>query len=115
MLAIREINKLYQEIEAAGKVMIDKAIRIGELLSEQKSSMKQGEWIPWVEANLPFKKRQASSYMRAFIHRKTLKGQSTAHLEGAIASLMQSKEITKNEDTNDRDAEDQLDKDAGRL
>lgn len=84
---VAEICQLQSEIESAGKVMIDKAIRIGELLVKQKADVLHGEWIPWVEDNLPFDRRQASSYMRAFIHRKTLKGQSTAHLTDAITAL----------------------------
>ncbi len=93
MLAIREINKLYQEIEAAGKVMIDKAIRIGELLSEQKASMKHGEWIPWVEENLPFDVREGQNYMRVFAHKEELNAKPVSHLKGAIASLVKSKTV----------------------
>ncbi len=80
MLAIREIHKLYNEIEAAGKVMIGKAIRIGELLSEQKASMKHCEWIPWVDLNLPFGRRQASRYMRIFDTKDELNGTRVSHL-----------------------------------
>lgn len=91
MLAIREIQKLYQEIESAGKVMIEKAIRIGELLTEQKAFVGHGEWIPWIDENLPFDRRQASKYIRAYTHRKTLNGTSSSHLTDAIASLAKPK------------------------
>lgn len=92
MIAIREINKLYQEIESAGQVMIGKAIRIGELLDAQKSSMQHGEWIPWVELNLPFNRMQAAKYMRVHANRQVLLNeQSTFHLEDAISSLAKPK------------------------
>ena len=87
MLAIREINKLYQEIEAAGKVMVDKAIRIGELLSEQKASMKHGEWIPWVEDNLPFGRSESANYMRVYSRQDELNVQPVAHLKDAVKAL----------------------------
>ncbi len=93
MLAIREINKLHQEIESAGKVMIGKAIRIGELLSEQKLSMKHGEWIPWVKKNVPFDRIQASRYMRAHAHRDELNDSSMNHLTDAITALTKSKTV----------------------
>ncbi len=92
MLAIREINKLYQEIESAGKVMIDKAIRIGELLSEQKDSMKHGEWIPWIEDNLPFGRKQVAAYMRVFSNKGELANVTSGlHLTDAISAIAKPK------------------------
>ncbi len=84
---IEEISVLHSANKTDVVTMIERAIRIGELLSEQKSSMKHGEWIPWVEENLPFLRQQAGKYIRAFTHRRTLNGTSTFHLEGAISFL----------------------------
>lgn len=92
MLAIREINKLYEEIESAGKVMIGKAIRIGELLTEQKASLGHGEWIPWIEDSLPFGRKQAAAYMRVFSNKGELANVTSGlHLTDAIASLAEPK------------------------
>ncbi len=91
MLAISEIHKLYKEIESAGKVMIDKAIRIGELLVEQKEALEHGDWIPWVEDNLPFERGQAARYMRVYENRKELNVSSTIHLMDAVKSLAKPK------------------------
>lgn len=82
-----EITKLHKEIHESCKAMLSKAIRIGELLQHQKASLSHGEWIPWIEENLPFERHQVSKYIRAFTHRKTLNGSARTHLHDAIASL----------------------------
>ena len=86
-----EITTLHQEICKSCKVMLSKAIRIGELLQHQKSSLSHGEWIPWVKENLPFDRMQTAKYIRAFIHRKTLNETSSVHLTEAITSLTKPK------------------------
>ena len=47
----REINQLHGEILAAAKTTIEKAIRIGELLTARKEKCPHGAWLPWT---LPF-------------------------------------------------------------
>jgi hypothetical protein len=59
-----EIKRLHEEIVGTVKVTLPKAIRIGELLVEQKASMEYGEWLPWLVANCPFAERTARDYMR---------------------------------------------------
>ncbi len=54
-----EISKLHSEIAVYIKVTLEKAIRIGELLAEQKAGMDHGTWLPWMEESLPFRRRQA--------------------------------------------------------
>ena len=49
--AASEINRLHAEICQAARATIEKAIRIGELLTEQKAGLKHGEWLPWLKAN----------------------------------------------------------------
>ena len=48
---------------------LQKAIRIGELLTGIKSGMKHGGWLPWVEKNLPFEHDTATRYMRIYERR----------------------------------------------
>ena len=40
-----------------------------ELLTEIKGGMKHGQWLPWVEENLPFAEDTAQRYMRVFTRR----------------------------------------------
>jgi len=60
-----EIVQLHTEIVASVK----KAIRIGQLLSEQKAEMAHGEFLPWIEKEMPFKKSIAELYMKCYEHR----------------------------------------------
>jgi signal recognition particle subunit SRP54 len=63
--ALDEIRQLHSDILQAARTTLDKAIRIGELLTTVKAQCKHGEWLPWVQANLPFSERTAQNYMRA--------------------------------------------------
>jgi hypothetical protein len=63
---------------AAGKLAgmarssLEKAIRIGELLTEQKARLKHGEWLPWIERNLEFDQKTAWRYTHLFTNRGKL-------------------------------------------
>jgi hypothetical protein len=48
---VAEIRWLHAEILAAARTSLDKAIRIGELLTGIKSGLKHGEWLPWITAH----------------------------------------------------------------
>jgi hypothetical protein len=63
---VNEIIQLHNEIGQYLKMSLDKAIRIGELLTEQKASLKHGEWLPWIDANLPFSRQTADNYRRCY-------------------------------------------------
>jgi len=80
---IQEINKLHNEIGGALKITLDKAIRIGELLTEQKESLKHGEFTPWVNENLPFTDRTARRYMTLYRNRDRLKMDNVSDLVDA--------------------------------
>ena len=77
---INEIVNLHSEIEGLLKLSLDKAIRIGELLYEQKANLKHGEYIPWIKTNLPFTERTGQNYMRLYDNREKLKNESVSHL-----------------------------------
>ena len=68
--AVSEIVALHGQILTTARTTLDKAIRIGQLLTEQKASLKHGEWLPWVEANLPFDRRTATNYMAVYSKRE---------------------------------------------
>ena len=54
IVAADEINRLHHEIDNMARTALEKAIRIGELLTEQRARCKHGEWLPWLKANVQF-------------------------------------------------------------
>jgi hypothetical protein len=61
-----EIGRLCKEITEigirAGKDALPKAIRIGELLVEQKAKIPHGGWLPWLEENFPYSESTAQKW-----------------------------------------------------
>jgi hypothetical protein len=80
---VSEIRQLHGEIDVSLRTTLDKAIRVGELLTEQKASLEHGEWLPWIETNCPFSERTARYYIRFWERRGELKSASVADLAGA--------------------------------
>ncbi len=64
-----EIIALHGEILTAARTSLHKAIRIGELLVEQKARLDHGRWLPWIKEHLPFSPDTAGRYMVVFKHR----------------------------------------------
>src|SRR5665213_3095606 len=86
-IALSEINKRHAEIIKAARTSLDNAIRIGELLSETKSGLKHGEWLPWLQSNLTFSDRTARNYMRCYDERERLKAETISNLTEAYGLL----------------------------
>ena len=62
------------------------AIRAGELLAEQKASLKHGEWLPWLAQHVPgLSDRMARNYMRVAENPELVAGLPT--IRAAIAAL----------------------------
>lgn len=78
-MAVKEIAALHSEIIDAARMTLDKAIRIGELLTGIKSSLKHGQWLPWVKSNLPFDDSQGRRYMAVFRNRDQITNRESAH------------------------------------
>lgn len=74
---IQERVTLHNEIAGHLKMSLEKAIRIGKLLTEQKTSLKHGEWLSWIKANLPFSDRTARVYVRCFDNKDKLADSAT--------------------------------------
>lgn len=85
--AVREIRELHSEISDALRQTLPKAIRIGELLTEQKARLEHGAFLPWVKQNLPFTDRTARNYMRMYRERARLKSESVSDLTTAYKLL----------------------------
>lgn len=71
-----EVNARYDAMGEKIEGAVSDAIWIGERLIEQKNKLAHGEWIPWVEENLKFGRREASNYMRA-----ARNGKRVSHLD----------------------------------
>jgi hypothetical protein len=82
-----EIRRLHEEIIGAVRVTLPKAIRIGELLAEQKTEMEHGSFGPWIEAHCGFTERTAQRYMRLAAVRESLKSDSVSGLTAAYRLL----------------------------
>ena len=84
---VDEIVTLHNEVAGYLRMSLSKAIRIGELLTEQKAALKHGKFLPWIEANLPFTARTARNYMAVYSNRNLLKTESVSDLSSAYRLL----------------------------
>ncbi|HVR34280.1 MAG TPA: DUF3102 domain-containing protein [Methylomirabilota bacterium] len=82
-----EIVALHNEITHAAHTSLEKAIRIGELLAEQKATLKHGGWLAWLKESVPFTSRTATNYIRLFTHRDKLKSEIVSDLGDAVNQL----------------------------
>lgn len=60
-----EIVKLHSGIITAARRSVQDAIKIGQILSEQKERMEHGKFLKWIEP-LPFDERTARRYMAIY-------------------------------------------------
>jgi len=84
---ISKIVTLHNEVASCLRMSVEKAIRIGELLTAQKDSMQHGEFLPWIKANLPFTDRTARNYMAFYANRNLLKSETVSDLSSAYRLL----------------------------
>jgi hypothetical protein len=62
-----EINKLHSDIIISLKISVEKALKIGELLTKQKEQLGHGEYLKWFDnSNIDFDIRTAQRYMLLF-------------------------------------------------
>src|SRR5258707_5120533 len=73
---VDRINRRHRQIMEFGKRALEEAIDIGRELSDAKSSLEHGEWLPWVEDNLEFTTRTAQRYISVWDNRDQLKNDS---------------------------------------
>ena len=71
LAALNKIQELYKRIENNIQKSLIDAIRIGEILTEQKAEFKHAEWLPFVET-LPFSERKAQNYMGLYKNREKI-------------------------------------------
>src|SRR6476619_6513834 len=90
--AVSEINRLHGEICQAARTTIEKAVRIGELLSAQKAGLQHGQWLPWLHANVKFSRQTADNYRRIYEKREELKLLNVGNLSDAYRLLASDKD-----------------------
>jgi len=87
---IEEIIKIHNELQKLYYSGFDRAIRLGELLEEQKKDSGHGEFENWVKDNLPFSARTARNYRMVFKNREFLKRKVVSDLDHAYLLLKKS-------------------------
>jgi len=97
----QEIVTLHQEIVGHLQQSLEKAIKIGQLLTEQKGSMKHGEFGPWLKGNIPFTDRTARNYMRLWREKDRLKMESVSDLKDAYRLITDQKKLPSPPDYSD--------------
>lgn len=84
---VQEITSLHHEIVAAAVSSLEKATRIGELLTQERVRLEHGQWLPWIKKNLPFTDRTARNYLRVYNNRDKIKTETVSDLTGAYRLL----------------------------
>ena len=63
-----EIRKELDDLHQSLKMSVGKAIRVGELLIEQKEFLGHGNFLPWLKSNFEMTERHAQRYMKIADH-----------------------------------------------
>ncbi|NQT01346.1 MAG: hypothetical protein HQ580_04960 [Planctomycetes bacterium] len=85
-----ELCTLYPKFEGIMKSGLAYAIRMGELLTEQKSILGRGDFVPYLKT-LPFSVRLAQDFMKFYRRRDELKNANVAFLTDARKLLSPAK------------------------
>jgi hypothetical protein len=87
---IKEIRKLHSDLFEIMKSSLPKAIRIGELLTEQKKAMEHGDFGKWVERNCSFSYRTGRVFMQLYKGKDRIK----IEWEGEKVKMAESANLT---------------------
>ncbi|GBF52088.1 hypothetical protein LPTSP4_36260 [Leptospira ryugenii] len=98
---VRMIINLHESVIGGMKNVLQNAMALGEELHKIKENIGHGNWIPWIEKNLPFSERSARNYISIYKNRDSLNRQPIADLKSAIkfisAGSQDEKEINPKE------------------
>jgi DUF3102 family protein len=78
-----KINRLHRSIVSS----VDAAIEIGHILTEVRSKLAHGSWLPWLETNIEFSRQTADNYIRLFDNRDKLLNVGNLRLSEAYRLL----------------------------
>jgi hypothetical protein len=93
-----EIRRELVELNQTLKMSVQKAIKIGQLLTEQKEFVGHGGFLAWLESNVNINERTAQRYMA--LHRYRNKTDKLSDLQTAyqqIETLEQQEKLSKQE------------------
>lgn len=68
----KEIKKELSELNDCLKMSVQRAIKIGGLLIEQKEYLGHGNFLPWLESNFDMDDRTARRYMSIYKHKNKM-------------------------------------------
>ena len=86
----RELTRLHNKMMAAARTTLEDAIKAGELLIRVRASRK-GQWLKWIEENVPFSHDSALRYVWCYEHRDELRLRNVRNLSEAYGLLYASK------------------------
>jgi Protein of unknown function (DUF3102) len=90
-----EINRLHQANCEVAQQVIQRAIRIGELLVKKKASLPHGEWLPWFTKNIKFSTQTADNYRMLYTRQAELKFLTIRNLTDAYRLLRNADKLLK--------------------
>ncbi len=83
----QEIEQLYSEFQDYIKKSLIIAIRLGELLFQQKLLMVHGTFTHWAKRHLPFSLRTAQNYMKLYSYKEELAQKNITTISDAYAAI----------------------------
>lgn len=83
----QEIEQLHTQFQGYIKKSLVIAIRIGELLHQQKQLMVHGLFTHWAEKHLPFSLRTAQNYMKLYSYKDSLAQKKIITISDAYAAI----------------------------
>jgi hypothetical protein len=92
---LSELLNLHCEVMDAAKMTLTKAMRMGEILGGFKQTVGHGNWLRWLEENVPFSERTARNYIRVYVHQTEIKSETISDLTDAYRLLAEPKDATE--------------------
>ncbi len=71
-LVADKVNKLHKQVLNGFLDICQKAIMIGQILSEQKEALEHGQWLDWVENELTIGPKQVQTYAKIYCERESV-------------------------------------------
>jgi hypothetical protein len=90
-----EINALHNELCGLGQTSLEKAARIGELLTKQKAELPHGKWLPWFDANVQFSRKTGDRYRKLYKRSDEIKIVNMTNLSDVYSMLLTGKSVGK--------------------
>ena len=90
-----EVKRLHGEIVSHAHTSLEKAIRIGELMTAEKARHKHGKWMEWVEANTDIPYRTIARYMELYAGRSKFATVANIELNDAYKILAKQAKLEK--------------------